>query len=189
MTTNPNSGGLANVPQIIELADQLSTCADQLHERIVTEIRAYQGGPVPEARQDDYRKLLDDEQVLRQRANGLYADAATYIVRSLGKPQQHVLALTAQAAEKIRTIGKIADGISLVARLLGVAAAAATGQAAPIVLSLEALKHQLDWMALQDAAAKTAQAAQAAKAGTPAVAGAGEAGAAAEAGAAPPAES
>jgi hypothetical protein len=152
--SGPDAGGLAAVPQIVELADQLSSCADQLHERIMREIRAYQGAAVPEDKQDAYRKLLDDELVLRQRANGLYADAATYVVRSLGKSQQHVMALTVAAAEQIRTIGKIADGVSLVARLLGVAAAAATGQVAPIVLSLEALKHQLDWMALKDAAAK-----------------------------------
>jgi hypothetical protein len=148
-----DTGGLSNVPQVIELADQLSACADQLHERIMREIRAYNGAPVPERVQDDFRKLLDDEVVLRQRANGLYADAATYIVRSLGKSQQHVMALTIAAAQKIRTIAKIGDGISLVARLLGIAAAAATGQAAPIMLSLEALKHQLDWMAKEEAAA------------------------------------
>jgi methylmalonyl-CoA mutase cobalamin-binding subunit len=191
MTSNPTPktpatgaqpGGLAAVPQIVELADQLSACADQLHERIMREIRAYQGGPVPEDKQDAYRKLLDDELVLRQRANGLYADAATYIVRSLGKSQQHVMALTVAAAEQIRTIGKIADGISLVARLLGVAAAAATGQAAPIVLSLEALKHQLDWMALQDAAAK----AGAAKPAATTAAAAGAAGTVAQSEAAAP---
>jgi hypothetical protein len=61
------------------------------------------------------------------------------------------LALTADAAEKIKTITRIGDGVSLVARLLGVAAAAATGQAAPIVLSLENLKHQLDAIALHNA--------------------------------------
>jgi hypothetical protein len=162
--TNPapaaslDAGGLGSVPQVIELADKLSAAADLLHERIMREIRAYHGGAIPQARQDAARALLDDEMLLRQRANALYADAATYIVRSLGKSQQHVIALTVAAAEKIRTIDHIADGVSLVARLLGIAAAAATGQAAPIVLSLEALKHQLDYMALKEAAAKAAAA-------------------------------
>jgi hypothetical protein len=167
MTTNQNptapaanldGGGLASVPQVIALADQLTAAADQLHERIRHDIGAFHGGAVPQAQQDAARALLDDEMMLRQRANALYADAATYIVRSLGKSQQHVIALTVAAAEKIRTIDKIADGVSLVARLLGIAAAAATGQAAPIVLSLEALKHQLDYMALKEAAAKAAAA-------------------------------
>jgi hypothetical protein len=157
MSTNPNStpagqpGGLATASQVVELADQLSACADQIHDRVMREIRSYKGGPIPEATQASARALLDDEVLLRQRANGLYADAATYIVRSLGKPQQHVMALTLDAAEKIKTITRIADGVSLVARLLGVAAAAATGQAAVILLSLENLKHQLDAIALHNA--------------------------------------
>jgi hypothetical protein len=62
-----------------------------------------------------------------------------------------VLALTADAAQKIKTIVRIGDGVSLVARLLGLAAAAATGQAAPIVLALENLHHQLDAIALHNA--------------------------------------
>jgi hypothetical protein len=140
--------GLSNVRQVIELADQLSACADLIHERVMREIRGYMGRPVPENAQNMARALLDDEVVLRQRANGLCADAANFIVPSLGKPQQLLLALTADAAESIRTIDRIGDATSLVARLLGLAAAAATGQAAPILLSLEALKHQLDWTAL-----------------------------------------
>ncbi|TFW36031.1 hypothetical protein [Massilia horti] len=166
MSDNPNpaatgeAGGLASVNQVVELADQLSACADEIHDRVMREIRAYQGGPVPEAKQNDARALLDDELVLRQRANGLYADAATYIVRSLGKSQQHVIALTMDAGQKIKHINDIGNAISLVARLLGIAAAAATGQAAPIMLSLEALKHQLDWMAATSAPPKPAEPAE-----------------------------
>jgi hypothetical protein len=157
MSSNPNTttagepGGLANVSQVVELADQLSACADQIHARVMREIRSYKGEPIPERTQATARALLDDEVVLRQRANGLYADAATYIVRSLGQSQKHVLALTADAAQKIKTIVRIGDGVSLVARLLGLAAAAATGQAAPIVLALENLHHQLDAVALHNA--------------------------------------
>jgi class 3 adenylate cyclase len=163
MTSNPNPGspapaggtpepgGLATVAQVEELADQLSACADKIHERVMREIKSFKGGPVPEARQAAARALLDDEVVLRQRANGLYADAATYIVRSLGKSQLHVMALTKDAGEKIVKITHIGDAVSLVARLLGIAAAVATGQPAPIMLSLEYLKHQLDLMALHNA--------------------------------------
>jgi hypothetical protein len=157
MSTNPNPttsgqpGGLATVSQVVELADQLSSCADQIHDRVMREIRSYKGAPVPETVQSSARALLDDEVLLRQRANSLYADAATYVVRALGKPQQHVMALTLDAAEKIKTIIRIGDGVSLVARLLGVAAAAATGQPAAILLSLENLHHQLDAIALHNA--------------------------------------
>ena len=131
------NGGLSSVPQIVELADQLSACADQLHERIMRDIKAYDGGPVPAKVQATARALLEDELLLRQRANGLYADAATYIVKSLGKSQQNVVALTTAAAEKIRKIALIGDVTGLVAGLLGLAGAAATGQAAPIILALD----------------------------------------------------
>jgi hypothetical protein len=130
------NGGLASVPQIVELADQLSACADQLHERIMRDIRAYDGRIVPAHVQATARALLEDELVLRQRANALYADAATLVVKSLGKSQQAVLALTTAAAEKIRKIALIGDVTGLVAGLLGLAGAAATGQAAAIVLAL-----------------------------------------------------
>jgi hypothetical protein len=136
-------GGLANVNQVVELADQLSACADQIHERVMRDIKAYGGQPVPDAVQAAARKLLDDELVLRQRANGLYADAATYIVKSLGKPQAHLVTLTADAAEKIRKIGMIGEVTSLVAGLLALAGAAATGQAAPILLAVEKIRKQI----------------------------------------------
>lgn len=135
--------GLASVPQIVELADQLSACADQLHERIMCDLRAYDGGRVPDKVQATARALLEDELLLRQRANGLYADAATFIVKSLGKSQQHIVALTTQAAEKIRKIALIGDVTSLVAGLLQLAGAAATGQAVPVILALDKVHSQL----------------------------------------------
>ena len=137
------SGGLSSVDQVTELADQLSSCADQLHERIMREIRGYQGGPVPDRVQATMRKLLADEILLRQRANGLYADAATVIVKGLGKPQSHLMALTADAAEKIRKIGLIAEVTTLVAGLLAFAGAVGTGQPAPILLALDKIAKQI----------------------------------------------
>jgi hypothetical protein len=138
--------GLSTAAEVEALADELTACADALHKRIMDEVRSYQGKSVPEQAQDTARALLDDEQVLRQRANALYLDAARYIVAPLGKPQAHLIGLTADAAKKIGTIVKIGNGVSLVARLLGVAAAVATGMPAPILLAFENLKHQLDYM-------------------------------------------
>ncbi|MFC3457037.1 MULTISPECIES: hypothetical protein [Massilia] len=133
-------GGLASVTQVVELADQLSACADQLHERIMGEIRAYEGATVPEHVQAAARALFDDEVILRQRANSLYADAATYTVKSLGKSQKVVIALTAEAAEKIRKITRIAEVSGLVAGLLHLAGAAATGQPASILAALDKIR-------------------------------------------------
>lgn len=141
--TGQPQGGLASVNQIVELADQLSACADQLHERIMRDIRAYEGREVPEKVQAAARALLEDEVILRQRANGLYADAATYIVKSLGKSQQGVVALTTEAAEKIRKITRIGDVAGLVAGLLHLAGAAATGQAAPIIMALDKIRTHI----------------------------------------------
>ena len=135
--------GLASVPQIVELADQLSACADQLHERIMRDIRAYEGRTVPDAVQAAARALLEDEVILRQRANGLYADAATYIVKSLGKSQRSVIALTTEAAEKIRKITLIGDITGLVGGLLQLAGAAATGQAASVVGALDKIRAHM----------------------------------------------
>ncbi|MDN4060503.1 hypothetical protein QPK31_20035 [Massilia sp. YIM B02769] len=140
---NGGGSGLASVAQIVELADQLSACADQLHERIMRDIRAYEGRTVPDAVQAAARALLDDEVVLRQRANGLYADAATYIVKSLGKSQRSVIALTTEAAEKIRKITLIGDVTGLVGGLLQLAGAAATGQAASVVGALDRIRAHM----------------------------------------------
>lgn len=135
---------LSTAKQVEELADRLSACADSIHARVMQDIRRHAGGEVPESEQAAARALLDAEIELRQRANRLYADAAACIVSALGQPQQKLVQLTADAAARITQITRIGDGITLVARLLGLAAAAATGQVAPILVALERLKAQLD---------------------------------------------
>jgi hypothetical protein len=139
----PGQNGLSNVAQLEALADQLSACADAIHARVVKDLKAHKNEPIGAAEQAVARALLEDEVMLRQRANGLYADAATYVVTALGKPQQHVVELTAAAAEKIRKIALIGDAVGLAGGLLTLAGAAATGQAAPIVLALEKIRRQL----------------------------------------------
>ncbi|WP_229413112.1 hypothetical protein [Massilia alkalitolerans] len=133
---------LSSTEKIVELADHLSACADQLHERVMKEIRSYAGGPVPEHVQDKARALFEDEVLLRQRANGLHADAATLIVKGLGKQQAQLVKLTADAAEKIRKIGAIGEATGLVGGLLALAGAAATGQPALILAAVDKIdKH------------------------------------------------
>ena len=143
----PAEGGasgsaLSSTEKIVELADQLSAAADQLHERVLKEIRSYAGGPVPEGVQASARALFDDEVLLRQRANSLYADAATLIVKGLNKQQAHLFKLTADAAEKIRKIGVIGETAGVVGGLLALAGAAVTGQPAAILAAFEKVeKH------------------------------------------------
>jgi hypothetical protein len=143
MSKDNEQNGLATVPQIEALADQLSVCADQIHARVMKDIKAHNGGAVSDAEQATARGLLDDELLLRQRANSLYADAATYVVKTLGKPQQHVMELTVAAAEKIRKIAMIGDVVGLVGGLLSLAAAAATGQPLPILAALDKVRVQV----------------------------------------------
>ena len=54
-----------------------------------------------------------------------------------------VVALTTAAAEKIRKIALIGDVAGLVAGLLHLAGAAATGQAVPVIMALEKVHTQL----------------------------------------------
>ena len=136
-----DADGLASVQQVEALADQLSALADEIHQRVLRDIKE-RNGKLSEDEQQLARKLFDDELLLRQRANGLYADAATLVVKSLGKSQAHVMALTVAAGEKIRKIGMIASMTGLVASILGLAGAVATGQVAPIVLAIEKLRKQ-----------------------------------------------
>lgn len=139
-----NSGkALSSVAQIEALADQLSLCADDLHARVMKDIRDNKERPHSEAEQALARSLLEDEVMLRQRANGLYADAATYVVTSLSTSQAQLMQLTADAGEKIRKIGRLRDAANLVGGLLMLAGAAATGQAAPIVRAVERISKSI----------------------------------------------
>jgi hypothetical protein len=150
---------LSTAHQVEELADKLSECADSIHQRVMRDIRRHQGQDVPEPEQMAARALLNAEMELRQRANRLYAEAAACIVSSLGQPQQHLIQLTVDAADKIKRITRIGDGITLVARLLGLAAAASTGQVVPILAAVEGLKTQLDIVAIDNAPALPASSA------------------------------
>src|SRR4051812_33347961 len=108
-----DENGLSTPAQVEALADGLSACADQLHAGIKEEAAAIaamlDGSAARAQRRAAAERLLDAEQELRQRANGLYADAAAAVVVKLGKPQQAVIALTQAAAEQIRRITLLGD--------------------------------------------------------------------------------
>lgn len=140
--TPATGSALSSADKIIELADQLSAAADVIHERVMKEIRSYGGKPVPETVQDYARALFEDEVLLRQRANGLHADAAALIVKGLGKQQAQLVKLTADAVEKIRKIGVVGEAAGVVGSLLALAGAAATGQPVAILAAIDKVqKH------------------------------------------------
>lgn len=135
--------GLGSAAEVEALADQMSVIADEIHKRVMKEIKSHNGGPVSDAEQAAARALLDDEILLRQRANGLYAEAATYVVQSLAVSQQQLIALTTAAAEKIRTIDRIAAVTGVAGALLRLAGAVAAGNPVPIVAAIERLSKQV----------------------------------------------
>lgn len=125
------------------LADNLSQCADAIHERVVKAIQAYAGSEVPASEQAALRTLWDQELVLRQRANGLYAEAAASAIATLGEHRSQLGLVTGKALEKIRTIARVGDAVGLVAALAALAGAAALGQPGPILLALGKLRTQV----------------------------------------------
>lgn len=129
------------------LADNLSQCADAIHERVVKAIKAYEGRDVPASEQAALRTLWDQELVLRQRANGLYAELAADAIATLGDHRDQLGRVTGKALEKIRTIAKVGDAVGLVAALATLAGAAALGKPAPIIAALAKLRTQVTAMA------------------------------------------
>ena len=73
------------------------------------------------------------------------------------EPEQMAARALLNAEMELRKrITRIGDGITLVARLLGLAAAASTGQVMPILAAVEGLKTQLDIVAVDNAPAPSA---------------------------------
>ena len=89
------------------------------------------------------RTLWDHELVLRQRANGLYAEAAAAAIATLGEHKAQLTRVTGAALEKIKTIARVGDTVGLVAALATLAGAAALGQPAPILAALDKLRTQV----------------------------------------------
>ncbi|PWF48570.1 hypothetical protein C7C56_011145 [Massilia glaciei] len=141
---------MSNAAEIEALADQLGECADEIHARILRQIRE-NNGPLSESEQNAARALFDEELLLRQRADGLYADAAISVVSELGQQQKHIMALTANAAETIRKIGHIGHLVGLAGSLVTLGGAVMTHQVMLIVPALDKVRKQI---ALVDATAK-----------------------------------
>ncbi|NHZ35628.1 hypothetical protein [Massilia rubra] len=135
--------GLASVEDIMALAAQLSGVASAIHERALVAIRAPGDARLGEDERNGAFALLDEELLLRQHVHALYLDAARAVVKGLGQPQQHVLALTADAAEKIRKISVIANVTGLVAAVVGLAGAAASGVPGTVSLALKDVRDRI----------------------------------------------
>ncbi len=155
------------LPADIEaLADSLSACANELHQRIMRAIRrnipdridggedeGNAGGEAGDGAasgitQADAQALFDQEVALRQSANSLYVDAARLAVAGLAIPGQQLLSLAARARETIRRIDRAKEIAGIAGGLIGVAAAILSAHPQNLATALETLDEHLD--ALKD---------------------------------------
>lgn len=131
--------------QIEALADHLSANADALHQRLMRAIRKPSpDGALPGISQGVAQALFENEVALRQRANGLYLEAAVLAASGLGPQQQQLLDVTARAKEKIEKIDRLKDLVDLAAELLTLGAAVAAGKPDQLLKPLEKLKQHIE---------------------------------------------
>jgi hypothetical protein len=129
---------LANQKQVEALADNLTQCADSIHERLKKAIKN------KEIDQYTAQSIFQDEAILRQRANSLYIDAANCVVADLADSQKDVMTLIDTAKETVKTIEGIARFIDLIADLLVLAAAAYAAKPGPILAAFKEVKNDVD---------------------------------------------
>jgi hypothetical protein len=129
---------LANQEQVEALADNITKCADSIHDRLKKAIKN------KEIDQYTAQTIFQDEATMRQRADSLYIDAANCVVEDLAESQKSVMTLIDTAKETIKTIENIARFIDLIADLLVLAAAAYAAKPAPILAALKEVKEDLD---------------------------------------------
>lgn len=129
---------LANQKQVEALADNLTGCANSIHDRLMKAIKN------KEIDRDSAQLIFQDETSLRQRANGLYIDAANCVVEGLTESQKIIINLIDTANEKIKTIKRMASFVDLVADLLALAAAAYTAKPALILAAIKEVKEDVD---------------------------------------------
>ena len=134
------ANALSDMQCVVDLADSVVCIADDLHERILQEIAGYNDRTMPDAQKALMRALTDDERLLRQYAHALYADAATFVISDLKEPQHRLMALTADAAEKIRRIGVIGEVTGLVSGILLLVGSIARGQFSQVGAALEKIR-------------------------------------------------
>jgi hypothetical protein len=159
-TTITTNAATSSARDIETLADSLSACADELHVRIMKALRSNPpGGPVRDAdgaapegapaslengiSHGAAQALFENEVALRQRANGLYVDAALLAGAGLGSAQQDMLYLVATARRRIRNASMLKDVIALTADMLGLAAAIAAARPEHLPAAVESIKQHL----------------------------------------------
>ena len=123
--------------QVEALADNLTECANSIHERLIDAIKK------DEIDQYTAQTIFQDEATLRQRANSLYLDAINCVVDGLPDSQESILQVVAEAKDTLKTVKKIEVFIDLIADLLVLATAAYAAKPAPIFAALKEIKSDV----------------------------------------------
>ena len=129
---------LANATQIVDFADALTRSADSIHDRLLAAIRNN------EVDHPTAQMIFQDESILRQRANGLYIDAASCVVAGLDEAQKSVIDLVDTANARMRKIKEMAQLIDLVADLLLLATATYAAKPRPIIAALTEVRPDVE---------------------------------------------
>jgi hypothetical protein len=128
---------LKNKKEVEELADSLTLSADAIHKQLMKDIKK---GSVD---QPQAQLIFQDEVILRQKANGLYIDAANCVIKNLSEPQAELVGVIAAANEKLKKMKDVERFINLVADLLVLASAAYAAKPGPLLSALEEVRKDL----------------------------------------------
>lgn len=128
---------LSNIKEIEEMADNLSECANSIHERLMQAIKN------KEVDHQKAQSLFQDETILRQQANSLYCDAVNCVVAGLSESQVDLNNLINTAKEEIKKIKEIANFIDIIADLIVLAGAIYAAKPAPILSALKEIKEDV----------------------------------------------
>lgn len=129
---------LTTQAQIETVAAELNNCADIIHERLMKAVKR------KEIARADAQLIFQDEIILRQKANGLYIDAANSVVIGLMETQKSLLETIGLAKQKLRKIRDIATFIDLTADLIVLAAAISTAKPPAILAALKEIKKDCE---------------------------------------------
>lgn len=129
---------LTTQAQIETVAAELNNCADIIHERLMKAVKR------KEIARADAQLIFQDEIILRQKANGLYIDAANSVVIGLMETQKSLLETIGLAKQKLRKIRDVATFIDLTADLIVLAAAISTAKPPAILAALKEIKKDCE---------------------------------------------
>ena len=129
---------LATSTQVEAVAAELTGCADVIHERLMKAIKR------KEIERADAQLIFQDEIILRQKANGLYIDAANCVVSELVESQKSMMDTIGTAKQRLKNIKNIAMFIDLTADLIVLAAAISAAKPPAILAALKEIKKDSD---------------------------------------------